>query len=98
MKTNRVVGTASYPRSGNTYLRTILRHAFGFQSTSIFPNDLGNNKKLEEYVGHVELNSRDPNQTLKRMAIPFVKTHFADKDQNIAIYLARDGVKAMKSF
>ena len=57
-----------------------------------FTDDLGNNKKLEEYVGHVELNFRDPNQTWKRMAIPFVKTHFADKDQNPAIYVVRDGV------
>lgn len=98
MKTERIIWIASYPRSGNTYLRTILRHAFGFLSTSIYPHDLGNNKELEEYVGHIELNFQDPDQIFKRMGIPFVKTHSTDNDQNPAIYVVRDGLKAFKSF
>jgi hypothetical protein len=45
---------ASYPRSGNTYLRTILNHCFDLKSASIYPNDLGGNATLEKFVGHIE--------------------------------------------
>ena len=49
-----VVWLASYPRSGNTFLRTILWQCFGLRSASIYPKDLGSKKALEDYVGHIE--------------------------------------------
>ncbi|MBF0281912.1 MAG: sulfotransferase domain-containing protein [Zetaproteobacteria bacterium] len=86
---------ASYPRSGNTYLRTILRHVFGLRSASIYPNDLAGNKALEAYVGHVEYNSmmqkRIHNEPL------LIKTHEYARDNRPAIYIIRDGRAACVS-
>lgn len=50
----KLVFLASYPRSGNTFLRTILNRCFNLKSASVYPNDLGHNKKLEADVGHLE--------------------------------------------
>jgi len=44
---------SSYPRSGNTLLRTILFQCFGLYSASAHPSDLGDNAALEHYVGHL---------------------------------------------
>lgn len=90
MKDNNIVWIASYPRSGNTYLRTILWQCFGLHSASIYPNDLGKNRKLEEYVGHIE---QGPDQQIQfpKNEIPLVKTHEYSKDDNPAIYVIRDG-------
>ncbi len=90
------VWLASYPRSGNTYLRTILRHAFGLRSASIYPNDLGGNKELEEYIGHIEHNPRLQEQ-LQETGIPLIKTHELANDTRPAIYVIRDGRAACVS-
>ena len=52
----KVTWLASYPRSGNTYLRTILFNCFGIKTASIYPNDLGGNKTLENFVNSKEYN------------------------------------------
>ena len=92
----KAIWLASYPRSGNTFLRTIMRNCFGLRSVSIYPNDLGGNKKLEEYVGHIEY---EPNTRVRffKNSIPLVKTHEYDKDNIPAIYVIRDGRAASYS-
>ncbi len=50
MKNPQVIWLASYPRSGNTLLRTVLYQCFGIQSASVYPNDLGGNKALQSYT------------------------------------------------
>ncbi|MDH5711940.1 MAG: sulfotransferase domain-containing protein [Gammaproteobacteria bacterium] len=90
------VWLASYPRSGNTYLRTILWHAFGLRSASIYPNDLGGNKVLEEYVGHLEHNPKLKEQ-LQETGVPLIKTHEHANDNRPAIYIIRDGRAACVS-
>ncbi|MFY0692213.1 MAG: sulfotransferase domain-containing protein [Paracoccaceae bacterium] len=87
---------ASYPRSGNTFLRTILNSCFGFKSGSIYPNDMAGNKALEAYVGHLEHSDRSirfpPGQP------PLIKTHELDKNKNIkTIYTVRNGLDSVKS-
>lgn len=96
MDTGDFVWLASYPRSGNTYLRTILRHAFGLRSASVYPNDLGGNKELEEYVGHLEHKPKLQKQ-LKEVGVALIKTHERDKDYRPAIYVIRDGRAACVS-
>lgn len=96
MKDTNIIWLASYPRSGNTFLRTILWHSFGLRSASIYPNDLGNNKKLEEYVGHIE-HGPDMQRSLQENGVPLVKTHEYAKDNNPAIYVIRDGRAACVS-
>ena len=90
------VWLASYPRSGNTFLRTILWHAFGLRSASVYQNDLGGNKELEEYVGHIEHNPRLLDQ-LKETGVALIKTHEYVKDSRPAIYVIRDGRAACVS-
>jgi len=90
MKNTNIVWLASYPRSGNTFLRTILWQCFGLRSASIYPDDLGGNKKLEEYVGHIE-HGPDKQIRFKENSPQLVKTHEYAKDNNPAIYVIRDG-------
>lgn len=90
------VWLASYPRSGNTLLRTILWQCFALRSASIYPNDLGGNRRLEQYVGHIE---HGPGQQIRfpENSIPLVKTHQYAGDENPAIYVIRDGRAASVS-
>jgi hypothetical protein len=87
---------ASYPRSGNTLLRTIFYHCFGFVSASIYPNDLGGNKELESYVGHIEHDNNEK-VTFPVGAIPLIKTHEPPQNNEKAIYVVRDGRAACAS-
>lgn len=96
MNNANLVWLASYPRSGNTFLRTILWQCFGLRSASIYPNDLGGNKKLEEYVGHIEHGS-DKQIRFPENNIPLVKTHEYPTNTNPAIYVIRDGRAATVS-
>lgn len=91
-----VVWLASYPRSGNTFLRTILWHCFGLRSASLYPKDLGGNRALEEYVGHIEHGPQMRSQ-LGENGIPLIKTHELPQDANRAIYVIRDGRPACVS-
>lgn len=101
-KNNNAIGgradlwLASYPRSGNTYLRTILNHCFGLKSASICGGDLGRNAALESYVGHYDHSlpgviAAPPGQKL------IVKTHAPPPDDGPAIYVIRDGRAATAS-
>ena len=96
MKRPHTVWLASYPRSGNTLLRTILWQCFSFRSGSIYLNDLDDNHELEEYVGHIE-RTEDRQLIFPARAIPFVKTHEPDSDDSPAIYVIRDGRAVMAS-
>lgn len=96
MNKPNIIWLASYPRSGNTFLRTILWHCFGLRSASIYPNDLGGKKELESYVGHIE---HGPSQKIQFQAggLPLLKTHEPPTDANPAIYVVRDGRAASVS-
>jgi hypothetical protein len=68
----------------------------GLRSASVYPSDLGGNKKLEEYVGHLE------HDQLGRIAFPqdaisLIKTHEHANDDRPAIYVIRDGRDACMS-
>jgi len=81
---------ASYPRSGNTFLRTIMKSCFNLKSASVYPNDLGGNKKLEEDVGHIEhVDGRIPLKAFNDK-IPLLKTHELRTTDDRAIYVIRD--------
>lgn len=91
-----MVWIASYPRSGNTFLRTILWHCFGLRSASLYRNDLGGNHALEEYIGHIE-HGPDGKIPFPENTIQLVKTHGYPVDENPAIYVLRDGRAATAS-
>ena len=86
---------ASYPRSGNTLLRTILNNCFGLGSSSVYPDDLGGNHALESYVGHIEGVDRASRINQK---VNLVKTHELDIYKLIpSIYVTRNGYDVLKS-
>lgn len=91
-----MIWIASYPRSGNTLLRTILRHCFNLKSASVYPNDLGGNKDIETYAGHIELDASNREKFMSG-DIPLVKTHEYCNDTLPAIYVVRDGRAACVS-
>ena len=86
---------ASYPRSGNTFLRCILYNCFGLPSTSVYPRDLGNNRALERYAGHFDADASHSELTADKPLL--VKTHKAPTDDARAIYIVRDGRAASVS-
>ena len=86
----RRIWLASYPRSGNTFLRAILYNCFGLPSTSVYgPGDLGDNSALIRYAGHYDPDSKPP--ALDRDAPRLVKTHRLPPDNDPAVYVLRDG-------
>jgi hypothetical protein len=86
----KVVWLASWPRSGNTLLRTILWQCFGLRSGSLYPDELGGNNNLAAYIGHEE----QIESLFKPGNIPLIKTHEAQSDDNPAIYIVRNGKAA----
>ena len=81
---------SSYPRSGNTLLRTVLFQCFNLKSGSVHVNDLGGNIKLENYVGHIEHNE-DSSITFPQGQLPIIKTHGENIPNSPTIYVLRDG-------
>ena len=71
-------------------------HCFGLRSASVYSKDLGGNRALEEYVGHIEHGPEIQNR-LWENGIPLVKTHEYPRDANPAIYVIRDGRAACVS-
>ena len=87
---------ASYPRSGNTLVRTILFQCFNLQTGSVYSNDLGGNVGLENFVGHIEQNE-DRSIDFPDGSLPIIKTHTYHKGNNPTIYVVRDGRAAAVS-
>ena len=86
----------SYPRSGNTLVRTILFQCFNLKTGSVYSNDLGGNSNLESYVGHIEQN-KDRSIDFPEKNLPIIKTHSFHKGDNLSIYVIRDGRAAAVS-
>jgi hypothetical protein len=83
-----ILWLASYPRSGNTFFRTILYQCFSIRSGSFYPRDVS--PALAPLVGHVE---RDETGNLQfgRFELQAMKTHEPPSDHAPAIYVVRDG-------
>ena len=98
-----IVWLASYPRSGNTYVRTMLRHAFGIWSYSIYddPNDIGASRATANVVGHRRLPSGFDETTARQSSDTFfIKTHqqwLPHRKNDTVIYIYRDGRDAIVS-
>jgi hypothetical protein len=92
---------ASYPRSGNTLLRVILKQCFGLSSQSIYDDAELDTPGVREAVGHETVDS-DPDRFVdlaRREARSFyVKTHeLPGRDTHPAIYVVRDGRSSVVS-
>ncbi len=97
-----IIWLASYPRSGNTFLRVILNSIFNIKSYSIYDDlkDIAANEKTSDAVGHELLpQGFDIEKARESKEVYFIKTH--DKPLNNtdkAIYLVRDGRETMLSY
>jgi hypothetical protein len=94
-----VTWLASYPRSGNTLLRTILKRCFGQASQSIYDDADLSDPELSALVGH-ETVGTDAQVFIARAAGRnlYVKTHeMPPADKHPSIYVVRDGRSAVVS-
>jgi hypothetical protein len=95
------VWLASYPRSGNTMLRIILRNVFDLTSTSLYPGEiLGLDKfaNVSAIVGHYERPADLRHRSESAHGLQLVKTHGYPTDALPAIYIIRDGRMAIVSY
>ena len=93
-----IVWLASYPRSGNTFLRIVLHRVYGVPTYSVYEDD----DPVAQRVGPGLVGYRARPADRKVMAdgpeVHFVKTHKRRKtDGHPAIYLVRDGRDAVVS-
>ena len=95
------VWLASYPRSGNTFLRIVLNNVFGLKSTSLYK---GENKVFDQFssvsalIGHDEERSGEKQPSQEMSEPDLMKTHGAPLDDAPSIYIVRDGRMAVVSY
>jgi hypothetical protein len=92
-----IVWLASYPRSGNTFLRILLSQVFGLKSTSMYRERVG--WRLADILGDESL---PEDCDFKKLSSDkkkwLIKTHEAPIDNSKAIYVVRDGRAALASY
>jgi hypothetical protein len=99
----RPVWIASYPRSGNTFLRIILRNMFGLPSYSIYyvEGDTHGDPSAEALEEGAPLLPRNWRERLNAgsgtVYVP-IKTHGPPLDEAPTIFIARDGRAAIHSY
>jgi len=95
-----ILWLASYPRSGNTLLRIILRHCFDVWSYPAVSHAGGGS--LRELVGNLTYSGERESFVRARRRLPgthFVKTHLdVPEPDDRAIYIVRDGRAALASY
>lgn len=92
-----IIWVASYPRSGNTFFRVLLKSLYGVESYSIYDDPLFETLGASDAVGHAK-RTKSMDSMENSRDIYFVKTHELPHDDLPAIYLLRDGRAAMISF
>ena len=104
-----IVWLSSYPRSGNTYLRTLIKICFGYDTYSIYnDNDIAGDVELSSLTGHCSLahdiwsSEFDLGPLRQSKRIHFLKTHeptrsLVDSADKV-IYIVRDGREATVSY
>lgn len=93
-----IIWIASYPRSGNTFLRIILNNVFNVKTYSIYDDkfDIGSDEQTSDIVGHKflpdDFSILEAREDEKKY---YIKTHDLPDDPDIykdkVIYLVRDG-------
>jgi len=99
-----IIWLASYPRSGNTYIRIILHHAFVVKTYSVYNDkaDIATDKATREIVGHEDLPENfDFSKSRQSDDLYFIKTHkpyIKEYENDKIIYIVRDGREATVSY
>lgn len=94
-----IIWLASYPRSGNTFVRVLLKHLYGVRTYSVYDDPLfAEHQEVADAVGHAP-RPLSMDEMAASAETYFVKTHdlpFADEYR--ALYLVRDGRDALVSY
>ena len=97
-----IIWIASYPRSGNTFLRVILNSVFGLETYSIYDDrfDIGKDEATSDVVGHKMLpDDFDLEAARAGSELFLMKTHdYVDNPDDRVIYLVRDGRQSSVSY
>lgn len=99
-----IIWLASYPRSGNTLLRTMIKQTMGVRSYSDEFEESNNNvltAKTLDITGKIISKGDWPTfyaAATKSEKVFLVKTHHLPRDSQPAIYVVRDGRKALVSY
>ncbi|MFZ2540834.1 MAG: sulfotransferase domain-containing protein [Gallionella sp.] len=98
-----IIWLASYPRSGNTLLRTTLKQTMnlGSYSDELPPPNLDFTEIVQEEFGHLPLIG--PWEDFYEMAttskkVYLIKTHLPPQDDQPVIYVVRDGRHSLVSY
>lgn len=93
-----IVWLASYPRSGNTFLRIVLHCLYGVPTYSIYEDDDPVGQRVGTDLVGYRPKPVDRTMMSESAEIYFTKTHKRHKgDRHRAIYLVRDGRDAVIS-
>lgn len=93
-----IIWIASYPRSGNTLLRLLIKHYYGLRTYSIYQDsELAQSPFVVNLIGHA---SRPISIDAMKLAeeVYLVKTHELPDDESPAVCLVRDGRDALVSY
>lgn len=98
-----IIWLASYPRSGNTILRMMLKTVFGLETYSKYNDlqDISGNQEMIKLTGHKRIHDNWGNayHKMKQSSrLFFVKTHDFPEDDSRAIYIVRDGRASTVSY
>ena len=96
--TSMIIWLASYPRSGNTFLRVILKDVFGFDTYAIYKENPNIDPQESSQDDPVPGLAFDVARFADRDELHLVKTHDAPIDDRRAIYLLRDGRESITSY
>jgi hypothetical protein len=91
-----IIWLASYPRSGNTFFRALLKHVYDVIAYEPYPSDPALAAPFKEIIGDGQL-SLSLAEMSRRDDRYIVKTHDMPADDYPAIYLVRDGRDALLS-
>ena len=96
-----IIWLASYPRSGNTLLRTLLKQCFDRSSYSRYPTGPELDPSLLASIGHRDLEADWQQfyvQATRSDESFLVKTHSPPPDAQPVLHLIRDGRSAIQSY
>lgn len=92
-----IIWLASYPRSGNTYFRVLLKQHYGLETESIYEIQQQSPEIISKSLGLISETSPNLDVLIQDQQYHFVKTHDLPADDHPAVYVVRDGRDALVS-
>lgn len=97
-ESNMIIWLASYPRSGNTYFRVLLKHYFNIDTFSVYDETIPIGKEFIKDLVGVGEQTTPVDEKIRSNNTSIIKTHDLPQDDYSAIYIVRDGRDALVSY